>query len=77
MSEQFAYAVMRVDSDGCGFDIDYPIESVFLNKITAETYVMKRVEELIEEGTLDEGTEDDDVFTVQKVPLITVEPWEV
>ena len=77
MNEKYAYALLRVDSEGVGYDVDYPVVNVFLNKIVAETYMQRMIEEMIEEGELDEDADDDDVFIIEKVPLITIDEEEL
>ena len=77
MSQDFAYALLRVDGEGFGYDTDYPIESVFLNKIAAETYLHRLIEQMIADGEVDEDVEDEDVFVIEKVPLVTVEAGEL
>ena len=72
-----AYALLRVDSEGCGYDSDYPIESVFLSRMAAETYMRRAIDEMIADGELDDDVDDDEVFVIEKVPLVTVSEDEL
>ena len=69
-----AYAVMRKDitwSDGDdGYDTDYPVESVFLSRDSAEWYVAELLNDMRKTNEYDDYL-DEQLFEIREVPLVT------
>jgi len=65
-ANNYAFVLLRVDSDGYGFDTDYPVEAVFLSMESAIKYRDNLIREMIENGEIEGDQEPEELFEITK-----------
>jgi hypothetical protein len=73
----YVYVLLRVNDEGDGYDVDYPIEAVFRNMEDAHQYRDDLIKQMREDEEIEDYLDDDEVFEIVSRPLVNAIGEEV